>query len=160
RASTRTWARSGPADRARAVCGTGGVPPGGRSRKPPIGWPSASAPADSCPGRWRGGGTYSPAAAGLPKDRHCRSGLRARHATRRLTMECQHARPPSILAAERGAVRIGLLGTLAVHDDTGRPMRVGGYRVRMLLILLALDVGRVVPAYSLIERLWEDEPPA
>src|SRR5262249_10343867 len=31
---------------------------------------------------------------------------------------------------------------------------------RMLLILLALDVGRVVPGYSLIERLWEDEPPA
>jgi predicted ATPase/DNA-binding SARP family transcriptional activator len=57
-------------------------------------------------------------------------------------------------------VRIGLLGTLAVHDETGRPVRVGGYRVRMLLILLALDVGRVVPAYSLIERLWEDEPPA
>src|SRR5262249_44781626 len=37
---------------------------------------------------------------------------------------------------------------------------VGGRRVRMLLILLALDVGRVVPSYSLIERLWEDEPPA
>ena len=30
----------------------------------------------------------------------------------------------------------------------------------MLLILLALDAGRVVPIYSLIERLWEDEPPA
>jgi predicted ATPase/DNA-binding SARP family transcriptional activator len=57
-------------------------------------------------------------------------------------------------------VRIGLLGTLAVHDEAGRPVRVGGYRVRMLLILLALDVGRVVPSYSLIERLWEDEPPA
>jgi predicted ATPase/DNA-binding SARP family transcriptional activator len=57
-------------------------------------------------------------------------------------------------------VRIGLLGTLAVHDEAGRPVRVGGYRVRMLLILLALDVGRVVPAYALIERLWEDEPPA
>ena len=57
-------------------------------------------------------------------------------------------------------MRIGLLGTLAVHDEAGRPVRVGGYRVRMLLILLALDVGRVVPAYSLIERLWEDEPPA
>jgi len=57
-------------------------------------------------------------------------------------------------------VRIGLLGTLAVQDDAGRPVRVGGYRVRMLLILLALDVGRVVPAYALIERLWEDEPPA
>ena len=57
-------------------------------------------------------------------------------------------------------MRIGLLGTLAVHDEAGRPVRVGGYRVRMLLILLALDVGQVVPAYSLIERLWEDEPPA
>ena len=57
-------------------------------------------------------------------------------------------------------MRIGLLGTLAVYDEAGRPVRVGGYRVRMLLILLALDVGRVVPGYSLIERLWEDEPPA
>ena len=57
-------------------------------------------------------------------------------------------------------MRIGLLGTLEVHGEAGRPVRVGGYRVRMLLILLALDVGRVVPAYSLIERLWEDEPPA
>src|SRR5262252_3052750 len=59
-----------------------------------------------------------------------------------------------------GAVRIGLLGTLAVHDEAGRPVRIGGHRVRMLLILLALDAGRVVPTYSLIERLWEDEPPA
>src|SRR5215469_16182090 len=59
-----------------------------------------------------------------------------------------------------GAVRIGLLGTLAVYDEAGRPVRIGGHRVRMLLILLALDAGRVVPAYSLIERLWEDEPPA
>ena len=55
-------------------------------------------------------------------------------------------------------MRIGLLGTLAVYDEAGRPVRIGGYRVRMLLIVLALDVGRVVPAYSLIERLWEDEP--
>ena len=59
-----------------------------------------------------------------------------------------------------GAVRIGLLGTLAVYDEAGQPVRVGGHRVRMLLILLALDAGRVVPAFSLIERLWEDEPPA
>src|SRR6516162_1956776 len=96
----------------------------------------------------------------MRENRSCRSGSRAGHAQRHPTMECQHARPPRILAAERGAVRIGLLGTLAVHDEAGRPVRVGGYRVRMLLILLALDVGRVVPAYSLIERLWEDEPPA
>jgi predicted ATPase/DNA-binding SARP family transcriptional activator len=57
-------------------------------------------------------------------------------------------------------VRIGLLGTLAVYDDAGQLVRVGGSRVRMLLILLALDAGRVVPAYSLIERLWAGDPPA
>jgi predicted ATPase/DNA-binding SARP family transcriptional activator len=57
-------------------------------------------------------------------------------------------------------VRIGLLGTLAVADETGRPVQVGGHRVRLLLILLALDAGKVVPAYSLIERLWEEQPPA
>ena len=57
-------------------------------------------------------------------------------------------------------MRIGLLGTLAVHDEAGRPVQVGGHRVRLLLILLALDAGKVVPAYSLIERLWEEEPPA
>src|SRR5579859_5595833 len=59
-----------------------------------------------------------------------------------------------------GAVRIGLLGPLAVHDEAGRSVRVGGSLVRLLLILLALDAGRVVPAYSLIERLWDGEPPA
>ncbi len=57
-------------------------------------------------------------------------------------------------------MRICLLGTLAVQDEAGRPVRVGGPRVRLLLILLALDPGRVAPAYSLIERLWGDEPPA
>src|SRR5438128_12482241 len=53
-------------------------------------------------------------------------------------------------------VRIGLLGTLAVHDDAGRPVRVGGQRVGALLTLLALDANRVVPAYALIDRLWRD----
>ena len=57
-------------------------------------------------------------------------------------------------------MRIGLLGTLAVGDEAGRPVRVGGHRVRLLLTMLALDAGQVVPAYSLIDRLWEDEPPA
>jgi predicted ATPase/DNA-binding SARP family transcriptional activator len=57
-------------------------------------------------------------------------------------------------------VRIGLLGTLAVYDGAGRPVQVGGQRVRLLLILLALDAGKVVPTYSLIERLWDSEPPA
>src|ERR1700722_17065647 len=54
-------------------------------------------------------------------------------------------------------MRIGLLGTLTVADDAGRPVRVGGQRVRALLTLLALDAGRVVPAYLLIDRLWGDD---
>jgi predicted ATPase/DNA-binding SARP family transcriptional activator len=56
-------------------------------------------------------------------------------------------------------VRIGVLGSLAVHDEAGRPVEVGGQLVRKLLIMLALDAGRIVPAYSLIERLWDDDPP-
>jgi predicted ATPase/DNA-binding SARP family transcriptional activator len=57
-------------------------------------------------------------------------------------------------------VRVGVLGPLEVHDAAGRPVRVGGQRVRALLILLAMDAGRVVSARSLIERLWPDERPA
>ncbi len=57
-------------------------------------------------------------------------------------------------------MRIGLLGTLTVHGDTGQQVRIGGHRVRLLLIALAIDAGRVVPAYSLIDRLWDADPPA
>ena len=58
------------------------------------------------------------------------------------------------------AMRISLLGPLEVADANGRPVRVGGHRVRALLILLALDAGRVIPTHALIERLWQDERPA
>ena len=57
-------------------------------------------------------------------------------------------------------VRIGVLGTLQVQDGDGREVRVGGQRLRALLILLALDAGRVVSAHSLIGRLWPDDQPA
>ena len=57
-------------------------------------------------------------------------------------------------------VLISVLGPLAVTDGDGRPVPVGGRRVRGLLILLALDAGRPVPARVLIERLWPgDRPP-
>jgi predicted ATPase len=56
-------------------------------------------------------------------------------------------------------VRVSVLGPLEVTDAAGRPVRVGGQRVRALLILLAMDAGRVVSARSLIERLWPDERP-
>src|SRR5580700_2478099 len=53
-------------------------------------------------------------------------------------------------------VRIGVLGPLAVTDAAGRPVRVGGQRVRALLAVLALAAGRPVPAHALIERLWPE----
>ena len=53
-------------------------------------------------------------------------------------------------------VRVGVLGPLAVTDAAGRPVRVGGQRVRALLAVLALSAGRPVPAYALIERLWPE----
>jgi predicted ATPase/DNA-binding SARP family transcriptional activator len=57
-------------------------------------------------------------------------------------------------------VRISMLGPLEVSDTAGRPVRVGGHRVRALLILLALDAGRVLPSHALIDRLWPQERPA
>jgi predicted ATPase/DNA-binding SARP family transcriptional activator len=57
------------------------------------------------------------------------------------------------------AVRIGLLGPLQVRDGDGRPVRLGGRQLRVLLILLALDAGRVVPSGSLAEQIWPGEPP-
>jgi predicted ATPase/DNA-binding SARP family transcriptional activator len=56
-------------------------------------------------------------------------------------------------------MRVELLGTVQVRDDAGGPAHVGGPRARALLALLALDAGRVVPAASLIDRLWDGEPP-
>ena len=58
------------------------------------------------------------------------------------------------------AVRISVLGPLEVTAIAGQPVRVGGHRVRALLILLALDAGRVVPAHALIDRLWGEDRPA
>jgi len=57
------------------------------------------------------------------------------------------------------ALRIGLLGPLQVRDGAGRTVPVGGRQLRVLLILLALDVGRVVPSGSLAEQIWPGEPP-
>ena len=58
------------------------------------------------------------------------------------------------------AMRISVLGPLEVSDATGRPVRVGGHRVKALLILLALDAGRVIPVHALIEKLWPEERPS
>jgi hypothetical protein len=44
------------------------------------------------------------------------------------------------------ALRIGLLGPLQIGDEAGRTVHAGGRQLRVLLILLALDAGRVVPS--------------
>jgi predicted ATPase/DNA-binding SARP family transcriptional activator len=57
-------------------------------------------------------------------------------------------------------LHIGLLGPLQVRDGTGRAVHVGGRQLRVLLILLALEAGRVVPSGSLADQIWPEEPPA
>jgi predicted ATPase/DNA-binding SARP family transcriptional activator len=47
-----------------------------------------------------------------------------------------------------------------VQDGAGRAIGVGGRQLRVLLILLALDAGRVVPSGSLAEQIWPGELPA
>ena len=69
-------------------------------------------------------------------------------------------RGPSGRADDLGGwMRVDLLGTVQVRDDAGGPARVGGPRAQALLALLALDASRVVPASSLIDRLWDGDAP-
>ncbi|MCO5970663.1 BTAD domain-containing putative transcriptional regulator [Actinoallomurus soli] len=57
-------------------------------------------------------------------------------------------------------MRISLLGPLEVTDDAGRPVEVGGARLRALLILLALEAPRVLTADRLVAGVWDGDPPA
>ncbi|MDF5757965.1 BTAD domain-containing putative transcriptional regulator [Spongiactinospora sp. TRM90649] len=52
-----------------------------------------------------------------------------------------------------------VLGTLEVRLD-GRPVEVGGQRLRTLLGLLLLDPGRTIGLDALIDGVWGDRPPA
>jgi predicted ATPase/DNA-binding SARP family transcriptional activator len=52
-----------------------------------------------------------------------------------------------------------MLGLLTVRAADGSPVPVTGARLRTLLILLALDAGRVVSASRLVDGVWGDEPP-
>ncbi len=57
-------------------------------------------------------------------------------------------------------MQIALLGPLEVRADSGATVEVGGTRLRTLLILLALDAGRVSTTSRLIDGVWPDTPPA
>ncbi|WP_262401458.1 winged helix-turn-helix domain-containing protein, partial [Actinomadura sp. CNU-125] len=56
-------------------------------------------------------------------------------------------------------MRIGILGPLQVRDTAGRPVEVGGRRLRALLVRLAIDAGRPVSAARLLDDLWDGDPP-
>jgi predicted ATPase/DNA-binding SARP family transcriptional activator/tetratricopeptide (TPR) repeat protein len=53
-----------------------------------------------------------------------------------------------------------VLGPLRLEDGADREIEVGGPRLRMLLVRLALDAGRIVPNEALIDGLWGAQPPA
>ncbi|MFJ7072825.1 AfsR/SARP family transcriptional regulator [Streptomyces sp. NPDC098781] len=57
-------------------------------------------------------------------------------------------------------VRYRILGTTQVLRPDGRPVPVGGARLRALLTVLALRAGRTVPVGLLVDEVWGGEPPA
>ena len=56
-------------------------------------------------------------------------------------------------------MRFSLLGPLAVTDDGGEPVDVGGRQPRIVLAALVAAAGRPVSAGSLIETIWGEAPP-
>ncbi|MDG4787584.1 BTAD domain-containing putative transcriptional regulator [Micromonospora sp. WMMD1102] len=56
-------------------------------------------------------------------------------------------------------MRFGILGATEVYADDGRPLVVGGPRLRALLVLLLLDAGRMVPTDRLLHGLYGAEAP-
>jgi DNA-binding SARP family transcriptional activator len=56
------------------------------------------------------------------------------------------------------SVELGVLGPLQVRQD-GAPVSIPGSKPRAILSMLGLRNGSVVPADTLIELLWSDDPP-
>jgi predicted ATPase/DNA-binding SARP family transcriptional activator len=52
-----------------------------------------------------------------------------------------------------------MLGPLSAWAADGSPVAVTGARLRTLLVLLALDAGRVVTTGALVDGVWGDDPP-
>ncbi|MEU9045206.1 MULTISPECIES: BTAD domain-containing putative transcriptional regulator [unclassified Kitasatospora] len=57
-------------------------------------------------------------------------------------------------------MRINVLGALqVVRGEDGTALEIGGARLRLLLLRLTLDPGRVVTRERLVDDLWGDAPP-
>ncbi|GAA2791143.1 ATP-binding protein [Saccharopolyspora taberi] len=63
------------------------------------------------------------------------------------------------ISAKLGGVRLALLGPFQLFAADGRPIEIGGARVRMLLARLALAAGRSTSTETLIDDLWGAAPP-
>ena len=59
---------------------------------------------------------------------------------------------------ESGNISIQILGPLSAHLNH-RPVAPTAPKQRQVLVLLALNAGRVVTISTLVEELWGDEPP-
>ncbi|ONI79016.1 hypothetical protein ALI144C_29165 [Actinosynnema sp. ALI-1.44] len=57
-------------------------------------------------------------------------------------------------------MRVAVLGPLCLTDAADQEIEVGGPRLRMLLVRLALEANRIVPTEALIDGLWGTQPPA
>ncbi|MFG2623840.1 BTAD domain-containing putative transcriptional regulator [Streptomyces sp. NPDC048473] len=57
-------------------------------------------------------------------------------------------------------MRYCILGTTQALRDDGTAVAIGGARLRALLTVLALRVGRTVPAAVLVDEVWDGDPPA
>ncbi|MFJ2023386.1 AfsR/SARP family transcriptional regulator [Streptomyces sp. NPDC087897] len=53
-----------------------------------------------------------------------------------------------------------VLGTTRALRDDGTAVALGGARLRALLTVLALRPGRTVPAGTLVDEVWDGDPPA
>lgn len=56
-------------------------------------------------------------------------------------------------------MQVCVLGPLTIEAD-GRPVEIGGARLRSLLVRLAADAGSWVPVSRLVQSLWLEDPPA
>jgi DNA-binding SARP family transcriptional activator len=56
-------------------------------------------------------------------------------------------------------VQFNVLGALEVLDSEGRAVDVGGAQPRAVLVMLLIANDRVVPAETIIDRLWPDKAP-
>ncbi len=57
-------------------------------------------------------------------------------------------------------MRYSILGPTRAHRDDGTAVPLGGARLRALLAALALRPGRAVPPATLIDEVWDGDPPA